>query len=561
MSFLKISNLSVDYKMRRETVHAAKNVNIEVNKGEILGLVGESGSGKSTVGNAIINLIDEPGKVSNGTIFLGDINVHKDPENIVNYRGNKIGLIFQDPQTSLNPIFTIGEQLIETIQTHLNLRLEEAKNKAIDLLKEVGIKDAEVRFNNYPHQFSGGMRQRVVISLALCCEPELLIADEPTTALDVSIQSQILDLIKRLTKERNLAVILITHDMGVISETTDRVAVMKNGDLVEIGPTKEILTNPKEIYTKSLVSSVPPTNKKIDRFIIIEKENKKQSETNIKILNRWTKKEIINQDLVQVKHLSKTFNDSFFTESSKNSVMAVDDISFKIKEGQSFGLVGESGSGKSTIAKMIVNLFRPSKGDIFFDNVCITKIKSNKEMMKFRKQIQMIFQDPYSSLNGRLKVKDIVAEPIKLHNPSISLKDLNSYINDLLESVELTQQSADRYPHEFSGGQRQRISIARALATQPRLLICDEPTSALDVSIQAQILNLLKDLQEQLNLTILFISHDLPVVRQMCDRIAVLKNGKLCEVSKTEELFKNPSHEYTKELLRLMPKIESIYNL
>jgi len=561
MSFLKISNLSVDYKMRRETVHAAKNVNIEVSKGEILGLVGESGSGKSTVGNAIINLIDEPGKVSNGTIFLGDINVHKDPENIVNYRGNKIGLIFQDPQTSLNPIFTIGEQLIETIQTHLNLRLEEAKNKAIDLLKEVGIKDAEVRFNNYPHQFSGGMRQRVVISLALCCEPELLIADEPTTALDVSIQSQILDLIKRLTKERNLAVILITHDMGVISETTDRVAVMKNGDLVEIGPTKEILTNPKEIYTKSLVSSVPPTNKKIDRFIIIEKENKKQSETNIKILNRWTKKEIINQDLVQVKHLSKTFNDSFFTESSKNSVMAVDDISFKIKEGQSFGLVGESGSGKSTIAKMIVNLFRPSKGDIFFDNVCITKIKSNKEMMKFRKQIQMIFQDPYSSLNGRLKVKDIVAEPIKLHNPSISLKDLNSYINDLLESVELTQQSADRYPHEFSGGQRQRISIARALATQPRLLICDEPTSALDVSIQAQILNLLKDLQEQLNLTILFISHDLPVVRQMCDRIAVLKNGKLCEVSKTEELFKNPSHEYTKELLRLMPKIESIYKL
>ena len=561
MSFLKISNLSVDYKMRRETVHAAKNVNIEVSKGEILGLVGESGSGKSTVGNAIINLIDEPGKVSNGTIYLGDINVHKDPENIVNYRGNKIGLIFQDPQTSLNPIFTIGEQLIETIQTHLNLRLEEAKNKAIDLLKEVGIKDAEVRFNNYPHQFSGGMRQRVVISLALCCEPELLIADEPTTALDVSIQSQILDLIKRLTKERNLAVILITHDMGVISETTDRVAVMKNGDLVEIGPTKEILTNPKEIYTKSLVSSVPPTNKKIDRFIIIEKENKKQSETNIKILNRWTKKEIINQDLVQVKHLSKTFNDSFFTESSKNSVMAVDDVSFKIKEGQSFGLVGESGSGKSTIAKMIVNLFRPSKGDIFFDNVCITKIKSNKEMMKFRKQIQMIFQDPYSSLNGRLKVKDIVAEPIKLHNPSISLKDLNSYINDLLESVELTQQSADRYPHEFSGGQRQRISIARALATQPRLLICDEPTSALDVSIQAQILNLLKDLQEQLNLTILFISHDLPVVRQMCDRIAVLKNGKLCEVSKTEELFKKPSHEYTKELLRLMPKIESIYNL
>ena len=560
MSFLKINNLSVDYEMRRETVYAAKNVNIDVNRGEILGLVGESGSGKSTVGNAIINLIDEPGKISNGSIVLDGINILEDPENIVKYRGKKIGLIFQDPQTSLNPILTIGEQLIETIQTHLNLNTDDARSKAINLLKEVGIKDAEIRFNNYPHQFSGGMRQRVVISLALCCEPELLIADEPTTALDVSIQSQILDLIKRLTKERNLAVILITHDMGVIAETTDRVAVMKNGDLVEIGPTKEILTKPKEIYTRSLISSVPPTNKKISRFKIIEKENKSQSDTNIKILNRWVKKEISNKDLVQVKNLSKTFDDSFFTESSKNSIMAVNDVSFNIKEGQSFGLVGESGSGKSTIAKMIVNLFRPSSGEIYFNDICITKIKSNKEMMKFRKQIQMIFQDPYSSLNGRLKVKDIVSEPIKLHNPSISSIDLDNYINDLLESVELSRQSANRYPHEFSGGQRQRISIARALATQPRLLVCDEPTSALDVSIQAQILNLLKDLQEQLNLTILFISHDLPVVRQMCDRIAVLKNGKLCEVALTEDLFVKPTHNYTKELLTLMPKIESIYN-
>ena len=375
MSFLKINNLSVDYKMRRETIHAAKNINIEVNKGEILGLVGESGSGKSTVGNAIINLIDDPGRVSNGTIHLGEINIHNDPENIIKYRGKKIGLIFQDPQTSLNPIFTIGEQLIETIQTHLNLNNEQAKVKAINLLKEVGIKDAEERFYNYPHQFSGGMRQRVVISLALCCEPELLIADEPTTALDVSIQSQILDLIKKLTRERNLAVILITHDMGVIAETTDRVAVMKNGNLVEIGSTKKILTQPKETYTKSLVSSVPPTNKKISRFIIIEKEDQITQNTNIKILNRWTKKEIIKQDLVQVKNLFKSFDDNFFTESTKNIVMAVDDVSFNIMEGETFGLVGESGSGKSTIAKMIVNLFKPSSGDIYFDKTCITKIK------------------------------------------------------------------------------------------------------------------------------------------------------------------------------------------
>ena len=559
MSFLKIKNLSVDYPMRKETVNAAKNVNIQVNKGEILGLVGESGSGKSTVGNAIINLIDAPGKVSSGSVILGDLNIHEDPTNIIKYRGKKIGLIFQDPQTSLNPILTIGEQLIETIQTHLNLTREQAKTKSVDLLKEVGIKDAEKRFNNYPHQFSGGMRQRVVISLALCCEPELLIADEPTTALDVSIQSQILDLIRRLTKERNLAVILITHDMGVIAETTDRVAVMKNGNLVEIGNTKDVLTQPKKTYTKSLVSSVPPTNKKISRFVIIEKENKNDFQNNIKILNRWNKRQITHQNLIEIKNLSKSFDDNFFTENIKNSVKAVNNVSFEVKEGEAFGLVGESGSGKSTIAKMIVNLYQPSSGDIFFDNICVTKIKNKTEMMKFRKQIQMIFQDPYSSLNGRLKVKDIVAEPIRLHNPSITNSDLNDYIFDLLESVELSQKSAERYPHEFSGGQRQRISIARALATQPRLLVCDEPTSALDVSIQAQILNLLKDLQEQLNLTILFISHDLPVVRQMCDRIGVLKDGKLCEVTTTEDLFIKPQHEYTKELLRLMPKIESIF--
>ena len=422
MSFLKIDNLNIDYEMRRETINAARNVNIEVNRGEILGIVGESGSGKSTVANAIINLIDEPGKISSGSITLDGINIQEKPETILKYRGKKIGLIFQDPQTSLNPLITIGDQLIETIQTHLKLNTIDSRIRAINLLKEVGIKDAENRFNDYPHQFSGGMRQRVVISLALCCEPELLIADEPTTALDVSIQSQILELIKRLTKERNLAVILITHDMGVIAETVDRVAVMKNGNLVEIGLTREILINPKEIYTKSLVSSVPPTNKKISRFKIIEKDNKTQNETNIKILNRWNRTKITSQDLVKVKNLHKNFSDGFFTETSKDSLKAVNDVTFNIKEGESFGLVGESGSGKSTIAKMIVNLFKPNSGDIFFDNICINRIKDKNEMMNFRKQIQMIFQDPYSSLNGRLKVRDIVAEPIKLHNPLINGK-------------------------------------------------------------------------------------------------------------------------------------------
>ena len=308
MSFLKIDNLSVNYRMRKETVNAVKNINFDVKKGEILGLVGESGSGKSTLGSAIINLIDEPGKISGGKVILDGINIHENMEDILKYRGKKIGLIFQDPQTSLNPLLTIGEQLIETIQTHLNLNFKESKDRAITLLQEVGIKDAKNRFDNYPHQFSGGMRQRVVISLALCCEPDLLIADEPTTALDVSIQSQILELIKTLTKERNLAVILITHDMGVISETADRVAVMKNGDLVEIGiTTKEILTNPKEIYTKSLISSVPPTNKKISRFKIMEKKENNEKGTNIKILDRWNKKNLTSQNLIEIKNLKKHF--------------------------------------------------------------------------------------------------------------------------------------------------------------------------------------------------------------------------------------------------------------
>ena len=564
MSFLRIKNLSVDYKMRRETVYAAKNINIEVSKSEILGLVGESGSGKSTVGNAIINLIDEPGKVSNGSILLGDINIHEKPENIVKYRGKKVGLIFQDPQTSLNPIFTIGEQLIETIQTHLNLGATEAKNKAINLLKEVGIKDAEARFNNYPHQFSGGMRQRVVISLALCCEPELLIADEPTTALDVSIQSQILDLIKRLTKERNLAVILITHDMGVIAETTDRVAVMKNGNLVEIGPTKEILTDPKEIYTKSLVSSVPPTNKKIKRFKIISPDGEEITSNSANltknIIKTWGIRENKNQTLLNVSNVSKIFDDGSILKnlSEEKKVKALDNVSFELFEGETFGLVGESGSGKSTIAKIITGLVRPSKGEIYYNNSFLYDAKKKYQISQSRGQIQMIFQDPYSSLNPRFKVKNIISEPLKFFQKNISKEELNKNVNDLIDIVGMTRNSLERYPHEFSGGQRQRISIARALATRPKLLICDEPTSALDVSIQAQILNLLKDIQDELHLTILFISHDLPVIRQMCDRIAVLKNGILCEINETEELFNNPSHEYTKELINLMPKIESI---
>jgi len=566
MSFLEVKNLDISYPTRKETIVASKNVEFTLERGEILGIVGESGSGKSTIANAIINLIDPPGEITNGSIKIDNNELRDNEELIQKIRGKKIGFVFQDPQTSLNPLFKIKDQLIETIQTHLNLGYQDALKKSIQLLKEVGIDNAEKRIEDYPHQFSGGMRQRVVIALALCCEPDLIIADEPTTSLDVSIQFQILKLLKDLTVQRNLGVILITHDMGVIAETTNRVVVMRYGKIVEQGNTADVLSNPQSNECKSLVMSVPPTNKKIERFKLISPEggeitNDSSTLTN-SIIQNWAVRETSYEKLLDFKNVTKIFDEQLFFRSKKeiNKLKALNNVSFQIFEGESFGLVGESGSGKSTIAKIITSLIKPTSGEVFFENVSLHDPNNKKIKNKYRGQIQMIFQDPYSSLNPRFKVKDIIAEPIKFFQKGIDNKTIQKNINDLIDIVGMSRQSLERYPHEFSGGQRQRISIARALATRPRLLICDEPTSALDVSIQAQILNLLKDLQEELNLTILFISHDLPVVRQMCDRIAVLRNGNLCEIEKTENLFNNPNHQYTKELISLMPKIESIYS-
>ncbi len=571
MSLLKVKNLNISYPTRKETIVASKDVEFTLERGEILGIVGESGSGKSTIANAIINLIDPPGEITGGSIKIDKIELRDNEEVIQKIRGKKIGFVFQDPQTSLNPLFRIKDQLIETIQTHLDLDYQEALNRSVQLLEEVGIDNAEKRIEDYPHQFSGGMRQRVVIALAISCEPDLIIADEPTTALDVSIQYQILELLKDLTQKRNLGVIIITHDMGVIAETTNKVIVMRYGVIVEQGDTKELLTNPKSNEARSLVISVPPTNKKIDRFKLISPDGKEitSDSKNLtrKIIKSWGVRENTNQKLLDLTGVTKIFDDNSmagkFSFGSKNEttdkvVKAVDDVSFELFEGETLGLVGESGSGKSTIAKIITGLVRPTGGEIFYNNLSLYNSKRKYQIDKSRGQIQMIFQDPYSSLNPRFKVRDIISEPIKLFQKNITRSELTQNTHDLIDIVGMTRQSLDRYPHEFSGGQRQRISIARALATRPRLLVCDEPTSALDVSIQAQILNLLKDIQDELHLTMLFISHDLPVIRQMCNRIVVLKNGGVCETKETEELFNNPQHPYTQELIRLMPKIESI---
>ena len=563
-NLLEINNLSVDFPSRRGQVAAVNKVSIAVAKGEVLGLVGESGAGKSTVGNSIINLLEPPGYISGGEIIFDGNRIDQlSNEEMRKIRGAKIGTIFQDPQTSLNPLMTIGKQLSETLIETLRISGSTAREKSIELLDSVGIPNPEPRLDAYPHQFSGGMRQRVVIALALAGDPDLIIADEPTTALDVSIQKQILDLIKSLCKQRNLGVIIVTHDIGVIAEIADRVAVMYNGQLVEQGKVEQVLQKPKHDYTKSLISAVPSGDQKLHRFTVVDYIDGSEEKVTLEnVSDHWLSKNKSSEThgtAVSVKNLSIEFaiRQALFRK-NRISLKAVDDVSIEIQTGESFGLVGESGSGKSTLARLIAGLYTPKAGDInIFGHNVLKKTQKTKTSL-IRRKMQMIFQDPYSSLNSRMTVEDIISEPIRFHRSTGNSSETLKVVRDLISFVGMPITSLKKYPHEFSGGQRQRISIARALATRPRLLVCDEPTSALDVSIQAQILNLLKDIQDELHLTMLFISHDLPVIRQMCNRIVVLKNGIVCETNDTEKLFNEPTHSYTKELIRLMPKIESL---
>lgn len=556
---LSIRDVTVEIPTRHGIFCPVKNVSYDIRPGEIRGVVGESGAGKSMTGNAVIGLLDPPARIASGEIWLNGRRIDNlSAEEKRKIRGGEIAMIFQDPLTSLNPLFTIGEQLTETIQLHLNVSEGEAKKRAIDLLDRVSIPNPTERFKQYPHQFSGGMRQRVVIALALCSEPTVIVADEPTTALDVSIQAQVLDLIKELAVERQVGVILVTHDMGVIADTTEQVTVMYNGEVVESGPTDQILSTPTHEYTKSLIAAVPRPQKKLHRFPQVSYGGRDTSFKIEDLARNWAKTELSKSGkLVEVKGVTKKFIErSSLLPSRRTYFTAVDDVSFDIKDGEVFGVVGESGSGKSTIARMIATLLPTNGGQIMFDGEDVTKMDADG-IARYRRQIQMIFQDPYSSLNPRMRVSDIVAEPL-LHHKLVAKDQAYKRVEELLDRVGLTRAAGAKYPHEFSGGQRQRISIARALATQPRFLICDEPTSALDVSIQAQILNILKDLQEHLGLTMLFISHDLPVVRQMCDRVGVMKQGQLVEVQETETLFNTPSHPYTANLLELMPRLAQL---
>lgn len=557
---LDIEGLSVHFPTRRKLFVAVNKANLAVEPGEIHGLVGESGAGKSTIGAAVMGLLERPGHIAEGTVsFKGEHINGRDADGMRALRGAKISMIFQDPLTSLNPLLTVGQQLVETIQFHLKLSDADSKKRAIELLDRVGIPNPSERIDQYPHQFSGGMRQRVVIALALCSEPDVIIADEPTTALDVSIQAQILELIKELARERQTGVILITHDMGVIADTTDKVTVMYQGQVVESGTTEQVLGAPEHEYTKSLIAAVPRPTLKVHRFPQLSYGGRQIAFHIDDLARNWERPEPTKSGtLLKVEGLTKTFlARNAIIPSRRKFFTAADKVSFDIREGEVFGIVGESGSGKSTVARMIATLYQTNGGKIFFDDEEITQLKTAKDLESYRRQIQMIFQDPFSSLNPRMRVDEIIAEPVK-HHKLLEGDAIQHRVDELLERVGLGSDAGRKYPHEFSGGQRQRISIARALATQPRFLICDEPTSALDVSIQAQILNILKDLQEHLGLTMLFISHDLPVVRQMCDRVGVMRQGQMVEVADTETLFAAPKEAYTRELLSLMPKLEGL---
>ena len=551
---LTIKDLTVKFPSRFGDFSAIEGVDMTIKPGEIHGLVGESGAGKSTVGAAVIGLLQAPGYVTKGILTLGDTDLRElTPAQAHEVRGDRISMIFQDPQTSLNPLMTIEDQLVETIQAHSDASKTAARRRAVDLLEDIGIQNASQRIKAYPHQFSGGMRQRVVIALAICTDPEVIIADEPTTALDVAVQSQVLDLIQQLAKERQIAFMLITHDIGVIAQVADRVTVMRKGRVVETGDTAQVLGAPKHPYTRALMDAVPPLDRKIDRFRVPAADDTAvmQGDT----AERWL---LEGQQHcltgLTLENLTVTFagpRTSLFRKPSP--YVALEDVTLTIRPGSIMGLVGESGSGKSTLAKAITGLVTPTYGAMILGDTVLPFGASRSRHHPSRQLVQMVFQDPYSSLNPRHRIGDILTEPLWFYGFVKDPAERASLAASMLSLVGMQPDAITKYPHQFSGGQRQRIAVARALLARPRFLICDEPTSALDVSIQAEILNLLKELQARFGLTILFISHNLAVVRQMADDTAVLRNGKIEEVNTTEAVYESPQAEYTKSLLAQTP--------
>jgi peptide/nickel transport system ATP-binding protein len=611
---LDVRNLLVEFASDNKVTKAVDKIGFTLKRGEKLGIVGESGSGKSVTSLAIIGSIQKPGKISGGEIWYKDkgatavnfLELSEEKKRL--YRGNKVAMIFQEPMSALNPVYDIGFQITEAILVHQKVSPAEARRQAISLLQEVKLipQDDELQkqylaekanissnrqvdeyindrkrtfLKRYPHELSGGQLQRVTIAMAISCNPKILIADEPTTALDVTVQATILDLLRELCRDRGMSLIFITHDLGVIAELVDRVVVMYRGKIVEAGAIEEIFTNPQHPYTKGLLACRPnlenqlrylPTvsdflsEEKDDRgeFIIKEKQvelSPEKQEIVTPEQQRQRRHELENQKdpiLVSVKNLRVAFPIKGVFGRTKNYFMAVNDVSFDVYHGETLGLVGESGCGKSTLAKTLMLLNPSMQGKIIFDKTNISELLEQRKeasIRKMRKRIQIVFQNPYSSLNPRMSIGKAIAEPLLIHEPQQTEKERRDRVRYLLERVGLDANSYNRFPHQFSGGQRQRICIARALALNPSFIICDESVSALDVSVQAQVLNLLKELQQELGLTYIFISHDLNVVKFMSDRIMVMNKGKIVETDAAETIYQNPQTEYTRQLIAAIP--------
>ena len=584
-TLLEFKNLVTEFHTEGTSVKAVNNVSFTLNKGETIGIVGESGSGKSVTSLSAMRLIPSPpGVISGGEIIFhqkdgstSDL-LKISEEEMRGFRGNELAMIFQEPMTSLNPVFTCGDQVMEAITLHQKLTASAAKSLTIDLFKKVQLPDPERIFNTYPHQISGGQKQRVMIAMAMSCEPSVLIADEPTTALDVTVQKTILELMQKLQKERDMGIMFITHDLGVIAELADKVVVMYKGKIVEQGNVWDIFSNPQHPYTKGLLACRPPLDKRYT-FLPTVSDFMKTDESG-KIIDNGISVAGFTKDLAIPDNDRKTRQVKLFKQKPilqidnlktyfpikggffggvTGHVKAVDGVSFDVYPGETLGLVGESGCGKTTIGRTILKLEDPTEGKMMYKKNDIAQM-SEKELRAFRKEVQIIFQDPYSSLNPRMTIGDAIMEPMKVHGILDGDEQRKKRVEELLARVSLEPSHFYRYPHEFSGGQRQRIGIARALAVNPKFIICDESVSALDVSVQAQVLNLLNELKEDFGLTYIFISHDLSVVKYMSDRMVVMENGKIEEMGDADQIYNNPSTPYTQKLIDAIPegKLEDI---
>ncbi len=575
-SILEVNNLKVCFSNDEGETTAIHNISFLLNKGETLGIVGESGSGKSVTSLSVMRLIQSPGTIKEGEINFrrqngSEVDLLKLSEKeLQSVRGNEIAMIFQEPMTSLNPVYTCGAQVMEAIRLHKKVSRSEAKRQVLHLFNKVLLPQPERIFSSYPHQLSGGQKQRVMIAMAMSCNPSILIADEPTTALDVTVQSTIIELMRNLQKEENMSTIFITHDLGVIAEIADHVAVMYKGKIVETGTVTGIFHSPKHPYTKGLLACRPPLEKRLYRLPVIAdfmeedaqgvltEKNFSASSSGVSVADAdWKKSSEEKQKLAPVlslKGVCKWYpvHKGIFSR-AKEFVKAVDDCSFDVFPGETLGLVGESGCGKTTLGRTILQLIRPTAGTILFEGVELSKLEE-KQLRPLRKNMQIIFQDPYSSLNPRMSVGEAIMEPMRVHHLHNSNEQRKQKVMELLSKVQLKPEHFNRYPHEFSGGQRQRICIARALALEPRFIICDESVSALDVSVQAQVLNLLKDLQKDFGFTYIFISHDLSVVKFMSDRMVVMNKGRIEEMGFSDEIYYNPKSDYTKRLIAAIPK-------